>query len=344
MNKSLVLLFILIPFLGNISFAQNTEPTASDLSQISALSYNASVNESDIDVIINPEYPRAFQDVYIRLDSNSIDLNRYMIQWTTDTFEQKSGIGMRDITIQAGNNGTRKRITVIISGSGARIVKNITITPQDTALLWEAVDSYVPPFYYGKKFASQESIIKITGIPNFKLNNSNQLADAVYVWTRNDNTVLNAGGYGKNTLTIQHNKLRSSEKITANISDVANNNTGQQTITIPITNPEINWYYRDSYNYRQPISINEGLRIGQGDVTIIAEPFFFSLARLNDLDFTWKMNNETLYLDPDSPKQELIVRNPNKSGQVTFSVNLENPRTFLQTAEKSTTLFFQGPQ
>lgn len=321
--------------------AQTTEPTQSEINRITNMTYNATVNEGDINVVVNPEYPRAFETVSIRLDSNIIDLNRYLIQWTTDTFEQKSGIGMRDFSLQAGNNGIRKRITVTISGSGTRLVKNITITPQDATLLWEAIDSYVPPFYYGKKQASQESIISLTGIPNFKINNGNELNDAVYLWTRNGNKILNAGGYSKGNLIIQHNKLRKSEEITMDISDVANANNARVSVTIPITNPEINWYYRDIYNYRKPVSINEGLRVGQEDVTIIAEPFFFSLARINDLDFTWKMNDEILYLDSAAPKNELIVRNPEKSGQVSFSVNLKNPRTFLQSTNRSTTLYFQ---
>lgn len=337
-----ILLLVLIPV---SLFAQTIpEPTQTDIFQISSLSYNASVNESDIDVTINPEFPKSFERVSIRLDSNSIDLNRYMIQWTTDMFEQKSGIGMRDFIVQSGNYGSRKKITVIISGSGVRIVKNITIAPQDATLLWEAIDSYVPPFYHGKKMASQESLIKISGLPNFKLiNDSIALNDAVYIWSRNDNKILNTGGYGKDSITIQHNKLRSSEKITANISNISGGTKAQQSITIPITDPQIHWYYRDIYNYRKLLSIDRGLRVGQGDTTIIAEPYFFSLSKVNDLNFTWKMNNETLYLDPSAPRQELLVRNPNQSGQVTFSTSIENPNTFLQTASGSTTLYFQKP-
>jgi hypothetical protein len=251
---------------------------------------------------------------------------------------------MRDFSIQSGNYGSRKKITVIVSGSGLRIVKTITIIPQDATLLWEAINSYVPPFYHGKKIPSQESLIKISGIPNFKnISDATKLNDAVYIWTRNDNKILNSGGYGKDSLIIQHNKLRRSESITTDISDISGSSKTRQTIIIPISNPQIHWYYRDNYNYRKLLSINRGLRVGQGDTRIIAEPYFFSLNQLNDLNFTWKMNNETLYLDPSAPKQELLVRNPNQSGQVTFSTSIENPKTFLQTATNSTTLYFQKP-
>jgi hypothetical protein len=341
--------FLFITLIGlsliHPTFAQTTSNISeSDVSKASLYSYNASVNESDIDVLIDPEFPSAFENVSIRLDSNSIDLNRYTIDWVTDDFQHITGTGKRYFTMTTGGYGTRKKITVTISGAGTRIVKTITLTPQDATLLWEAVDSYVPPFYYGKKLAGQESLIKFSALPNFQGGlKSTHLNDAIYLWTRNNNRVLNMGGYEHDSLLIQHNKLRAEEKMTVDISTVAGNTKAQKTVIVPISSPQIHWYYRDNYNYRKPLSIDRGLRVGQGDTNIIAEPYFFSLNKVNDLNFTWKMNNETLYLDPSAPKQELLVRNPNQSGQVTFSTSIENPKTFLQTASGATTLYFQKP-
>jgi hypothetical protein len=341
--RKFLLLFICLSTIP--AFAQTIEPTTTvDTQKLSAFSYNASVNESDIDVIVSPEFPNAFETVSIRLDSNSIDLNRYTIQWVTDSFEQKSGVGLRDFTIRSGGYGSRKKITVTIIGQGTRITKNITITPQDATLLWEAVDSYVPAFYYGKKLAGQESLIKLSALPNFRSGlKSTQLGDAVFLWTRNGNRILNMGGYEKNSLLIQHNKLRPDEKITVDVSDVSGTTKTQKTVTVPIRDPQINWYYRGSDGYKKPVSINNGLLVGNEDVTLIAEPYFFSLNKINDLDFIWKMGDEQLYLDPLAPKNELLVRNPNGTGKVPFTVSIENPRTFLQNALRSTTLFFQKP-
>jgi hypothetical protein len=312
-------------------------PTPSDVQRASLLFQKASVNADDIDVITTPEFPGAFETVSIRLDSNSIDLNRYTIQWTTDTFEQKSGLGLRDFTTTSGAYGSQKHITATILGSGSPIRKNIIIAPQDATVLWEAIDSYVPPFYRGKKLPGQESLIRIAVLPNFKSNNNSlKINDAVYLWTRNNNKILNIGGYAKDSIVIQHNKLRTSEKIKSTVSSVSGDIKVEKTIEIPIYNPEIHWYVRNKFNYRRLQSIDNGLRVASGDTNLIAEPYFFSITNsINDLEFNWSINGESIYLDPNAPSQELLVRNPGTTGQANFQVSITNPKTFLQSAGRA---------
>lgn len=321
-----------------------TDPTPADVQRASQLFQKASVNADDIDVITKPEFPGPFEDVSIRLDSNSIDLNRYTIQWSTDTFEQKNGMGLRDFTTKSGAYGSQKNITVKILGSGTTIVKNIVIAPQDVTMLWEAVDAYVPPFYRGKKLAGQESLIRISTLPNFRSNNNSlKINDAVYLWSRNGNKILNIGGYAKDSIVIQHNKLRTSEKITSTVSNVAGNIKVEKTIDIPIYNPEIHWYVKNKFNYRRLQAIDGGLRITGGDTNLIAEPYFFSITNgIPDLDFSWKMNGESIYLDPSAPSHELLVRNPGGNGVANFQTSIQNPKTFLQSAARSVSLYFQN--
>jgi hypothetical protein len=88
--------------------------------------------------------------------------------------------------------------------------------------------------------------------------------------------------------------------------------------------------------------VDKGLRVVSGDTKIIAEPYFFSLDRNpEELGITWNMNNQELYLDPESSKQEVLVRNPGQIGQSNFSVSIKNPKTFLQEAAKSVSIYFE---
>lgn len=339
-EKIVVAVLLMVPLLVG---AQTTEETQPSTVENSALYYNSTINASDIEVIINPEQPGAFESVSIRLDSNSIDLNRYIIQWTTDSFEQKTGIGMRNFITKTGAYGSRKKITATITGNGLSITKMVILSPEDATILWEAVDSYVPPFYKGKKMPSQESLITISALPNFKLNNNSlDLEDAVYLWSRNGNRILNMGGYGKGSITIKHNRLRPSENISVSVSDVGNSGKAEKSITIPIINPEIHWYYKNDNNFRKLVSVNRGLRVASGNIVLVAEPYFFSTStNTADLDYSWKVNKDTLYLEPGSIKKELLVQNPGQTGQATFSVDIKNPKTFLQSAARSVSLFFQ---
>lgn len=319
------------------------EPTSADLIKIGNLNYNASINEGDIDVNVDPEYPSAYQTVTMRLDSNSVDLNRYSIQWFVDEIPKLSGIGKRDFQITSGNYGSVTKIVAIITIDGTSIQKKITVAPQDITMLWEAVDSYVPPFYRGKKLASQESLIKVSAIPNFQGGNKSLGIDnAVFLWDRNGNKILNIGGYAKDSIVIQHNRLRASENIAAKVSTVSGGSSAKESITIPIIDPEIHWYTKNISNYRRLNSVDKGLRVVSGDTKIIAEPYFFSLDRNpEELGITWNMNNQELYLDPESSKQEVLVRNPGQIGQSNFSVSIKNPKTFLQEAAKSVSIYFE---
>lgn len=341
-----VALLIIVPTIINAQTTETTGTTTASTIENSALYYNSTVNASDIDVAITPENPGAFETVSLRLDSNSIDLNRYVIQWVTDSFEQKSGMGMRNFVTKTDGYGSRKKITATITGNGLSLVKTITLSPQDTTVLWEATDSYVPPFYRGKKLPSNESLITVSAIPNFQNKLSSlKLNDAVFLWSRNDNRILNVGGYAKDSITIQHNKLRPSEKITVDVSDMSNNVTARKSILVPIINPEIHWYYKNDSNYRKLTAIDRGLRVNNGNVVLVAEPYFFSFSRnTNDLNYEWRVNNEIVYLEPGTDKKELLVQNPGQTGQATFTLDIKNPKTFLQSAGSKISFYFQNLQ
>ncbi len=348
MKRFLILSILMcaIPVFAQTSSTTTTntaEPSSADLTKISNLNYNASINEGDIDVNVTPEYPSAYQTVTMRLDSNSVDLNRYSIQWFIDDVPKLSGIGKRDFQITSGNYGSVTKIVVVITIDGTSIQKKITLAPQDVTMLWEAIDSYVPPFYRGKKLASQESLIKVSAIPNFQGGNKSLGIDnAVFLWDRNGNKILNVGGYAKDSIVIQHNRLRASENIAAKVSTVSGGSNAKQSITIPIVDPEIHWYTKNITNYRRLNAIDKGLRVASGDTKIIAEPYFFSLNRNPDeLGIEWTMNGQGLYLDPESSKQEIVVRNPNQAGQSNFSIAIKNPKTFLQEAAKSVSIYFE---
>jgi hypothetical protein len=150
-------------------------------------------------------------------------------------------------------------------------------------------------------------------------------------------------GDAKDSIVIQHNKLRTSEKIKSTVSNVSGDIKIEKTIEIPIYNPEIHWYIRNKFNYRRLQSVDNGLRVASGDTNLIAEPYFFSTTNsVNDLEFNWSINSESIYLDPNAPSQELLVRNPGTTGQANFRVSITNPATFLQSAGRAVSFFFQN--
>ncbi len=71
-------------------------------------------------------------------------------------------------------------------------------------LLWQADDSYVPPFYKGKAMPSAESSIKVVALPEIR-NGSTivSVQNMTYSWQKDYNKDVNDSGYGnRNVLSI----------------------------------------------------------------------------------------------------------------------------------------------
>ncbi len=309
-------------------------------------SYGTGIDANDIELKTNPVYPAPFETVTLRLLSNTVDLNRYRIEWRVNGAVTGSSIGLRDQEITIGGYGSVTTIIVSVFLETQTVQKQLILNPQDSTVLWEAIDSYVPPFYKGKKLPAKESYVKITGIPHFSNITGLTTGNAVYLWDRNGNRILNVGGYGKSSIIIEQNRLRSSELIKVSLSSQDNRYTSEKSIVIPAIQPEINWYTKNEQGYRRLASVNAGATVSGESLTLVAEPYYFSLNNnsLQELVFKWKMGNDQLYLDENAPKNEILINNPQTKGQLGFNVSIENPRTFLQSAVQSLSLLFQPTQ
>ncbi len=304
-------------------------------------SFGGNIDASDIEIIMNPKFPEPFSTVSLRLLSNTVDLNRYQINWTINNETKNSGIGARDQQVTIGGYNSVVNILVTINLGLNSVQKQLTISPQDSTLLWEAIDSYVPVFYKGKKMPGRESYIRITGIPDFQQTTGLSHQNAVYLWERNGNRILNVGGYKKSSIIIEQNKLRNNEFIKAIISSQNNRIVSEKSINIPTVNPEVNWYVKNDRGYRRLTAVNNGINIAQQSSIITAEPYFFSLNTLNDLIFNWKIGGQIFYLDSNAPKNEILISHPNQTGRTNFSVTIENPITFLQNTSSVLTAYFK---
>lgn len=298
-------------------------------------SYASSVNEGDFDFEVTPENPGPRQTVTVRVTSGLVDLNRYPIVWTIDGVVAASGIGTKSITSSTKDYGQTTTISVSIKLIESTITKQLVLAPQDTTILWEAVDAYAPPFYQGKKLPAYESLVRITSIPNFLQNKSSSASkNAVYLWKRNDSVVPEAGGYGKDSILIQHNRVRPSEKITVTASSVNASGQAIATTTIPFFNPFILAYERNSVTgIRSPFA-KKSVSIPVTGTTLEAEPYFFSVLQNNPnyLKINWTLNNKPLALTDSRKKTTLSLTNPGGGGIANLEISVENPTKLFQSA------------
>ena len=202
-------------------------------------------------------------------------------------------------------------------------------------MMWEASDSYVPPFYQGKKLPGRESIIKIVAIPNF-ISNGTAInpGNAVYNWKRNGSVVEDASGYGNDVLLIKQNKLRANEQIEATASDDADSVQATGDITVPLFDPKILFYSIDPNTGIKSPTAQTSINFSGPSTSIVAEPFGFSTlnSNPNSLSFSWTMNNDPVTISDANHQTTLDLQNPGTNGFANIGLSIANPRTLFQTA------------
>src|SRR3989338_8759270 len=155
----------------------------------------SAVSPSSILVNIAPESPAPNESVNISLNSYVSNLDSISISWSVGGKTVASGTGKKSIAVTAPAAGKEMRVSANVMLPDGNIEKVMLIRPTVMALLWQANDSYVPPFYRGKALPSTGGEIKIVALPEAKGTSPRNL---VYNWKKDYTNDAPASGYGKN--------------------------------------------------------------------------------------------------------------------------------------------------
>ena len=211
-------------------------------------------------------------------------------------------------------------------------------------LLWQANDSYVPPFYKGKALPSPDSNVKVVAMPEIKsgsqmVNPSNM----VYAWTQDYTNSQEASGYGKNSFTYRSDYLENLNSISVVASTIDQKYSSEASINIGMTQPKIVFYKNDANLgtiWEQALS--DGHRI-QGDEVIEAAPYFISPKdiRIPTLTWNWSINDNSVNI-VDYLRQNLIPLKVQAGVSGTSKIKLEvnNRDKIFVTASKEINVEF----
>ncbi len=329
----------------NAQDVPTTDPAddAANAAIVEQSSYDSSINEGDFEFEISPENPGPHEPVSLKISSNLVDTNRYLITWNVDGVDVQSGIGSRVLVLTTKDYGQAITISVAINLIDSTITKQAILMPQDATTLWEAVDSYAPPFYQGKKLPAYEALVRIISIPNFLGNKqSTATKNAVYNWSRNGNVIPDVSGYGKDSILIQHNRVRPSELIEVTSSATSGSSQAVSSVSIPFFNPKILFYERNITTGIRNILARNTIPLNQKSTSIEAEPYFFSVlnGNPNSLKINWTMNNKPVTLLDARKQTSLTIQKPDGSGNASIGIKAENTNRLFQTAEQKLNVVF----
>lgn len=288
---------------------------------------------------ISPVNPSPYDEVTVVFTSYSFDMDLATYTWYVNREKISSGIGQRQIKLNAGKGGERKLIEVeVLTPNGELVPGQIIISPQSIAISYEAVDSYVPAGYLGRPVPGEGSVVKITVNPTFFENgvllDKNNIT---YTWTVNDEYRGNLSGYGKHTNSIILDELYGEYKINV-IARSPKGGAAEKTITIK-PNPIITYFYKKDPLYG--VSINKAYtgRIEiKEDTSVIFIPYFLSDRFTDDAIFTWSLDG--LPITPSTPDSVLFSPKENSFGSRILNISISNITRVLQKVDASLEVVF----
>ena len=301
------------------------------------------VSLSSINVNIAPLNPAPHQNVTITLSSFAVSLDNVTITWLVDGKTILSGIGKKSLSITTKAVNSETRIEARIFLPDGEKSKKIVIRPSVMVLLWQANDSYVPPFYKGKALPTADSEIKVVAMPEIMLNNKIvNHKNMTYSWKLDYNNMQSASGYGKNFFTYINDYLENSSTISVIVNTTNQQYKSESSTRITTINPEISFYKKDT---NMGILWEQALSNGyiiQGEEIIIAEPYFISPKnwRKPELLFYWNIGNRSIPTSLFTKNSVPLKATEGVSGTLKLKLEIENTNKIFQTAKKEINIRF----
>ncbi len=296
------------------------------------------VNELDINLELDPQNPGPNQSVTASLVSYVVNLNNYQISWFVNRSLIQTNVGLTDFTFTTADAGSSTQIEAQIIVEGQTISKIIQITPTTVDLLWEA-NTYVPPFYRGKKLATRQSDITVTAIPQFKNPTVDSIRTAVYYWDRNFEPQPTSSGYAKQSFTLQNSPIQPIENIDVTVKNRTETEVAAKNEEITFGDPSIVFYEKLDSRRQERKGSFTGFRINANRFNLVAIPYYFAFDRLADVRFNWQADEQSLTVNNEDPS-EILFELPDKGRQTSISLSIESVPKLLQTASRNLQLIY----
>lgn len=305
----------------------------------------ATAQQESTSILMNiiPSNPNPGEDVSITLSSYAENLDIATITWFVDGKNALSGVGEKSFLLKAPNLGSETKVTAKIKMAYEETQVSTTISPSQMVLLWQATDSYVPPFYKGKALPAPDSFIKVVAMPEIKIG-SLQIdpKKLTYVWQRDFSNIPTGSGYGKNYFIFKNDYLKSSDNIKVIAYTTDQKYSSEKSIYIQPFEPFINFYTKNiDLGILWENSLSNNYFINESDI-IVAEPYFISPKdiRKPELEFSWRINNNSVSINEDERNILPISVEEGTSGSSKIKLEIDNIQKLLRTISKEINISF----
>ena len=298
---------------------------------------------SSISVDVAPPNPGPFENTTITLSSFSANLDSVLIKWFVDGKMGLSGTGEKSFSVSAPKSGSQTRIDAKIFLPDGEIDKTIVIKPSIMILLWQANDSYVPPFYKGKAMPGADSEIKIVAMPEIRNGSGNvSPKNMTYSWKKDYTNIPDDSGYGKNYLLYTNDYLENSSNVSVVASTLDQQSSSESNITVGSVLPKILFYKQDNeMGTLWEKALQNGHNV-ESDEIIVAAPYFISPKdiRRPELVFSWFINHNPVDVSIGAKNIMPVKVQSGTSGTSTIGLQIVNKYRIFETANKELNVNF----
>ncbi len=302
---------------------------------------------SEFSVEASPESPKSFETITFTLKSFSVDLNRAAITWAVNGKTALSGIGKTSFSFQSGKAGTAYTVDISVKDSVlGTLTKRLSFRVGEVDLLWEAVGSYVPPFYKGKALPPPQGAVKLVAAPNLFSGGKKLSADElVYRWKRNGKyrDLNSQSGYGKKSVSIRGDLIKRGETIEVEASSLDNGSAGSGSAVFSYDEPFVIFYEdKPAEGVQFNRAINGEFTLPNKESTILALPYFFSAKSREGgaISYSWRVGDKNI---TDTAKSSLTLREEGGGGgSENVSLSVSHVANVLQEAVSGFTVNFGG--
>lgn len=301
---------------------------------------NAAEPQQSSSILMNvvPENPVPGDNVSITLSSYFDNLDSADIVWTADGKTLASGTGLKSVLVTAPAAGSQTTVTATLTMANKLVYYvTTTIRPAETVMLWQAEDSYVPPFYKGKALPSPDTLVKVVAMPEIR--NGGKLVDPstlTYAWQKDFTNTEDGNGYGMNSYTFRNDYLERSNTIGVTAKTADGQYASEGRTTIAMYTPMIDFYKKDDVlGTIWEHSIESG-HVVAGQETIVGAPYFVSPKdiRRPDLGFHWSINGNPVTIANYSKTQLPLKVEGGVSGSSHLELDIDDAYKFFETASK----------
>lgn len=287
----------------------------------------------DVSIDMVPLNPDPGAAVTLRATSYGADLSQSTLTWVYNSQTIASAIGKTSVSVIAPAGGKTGTVTVTVSGIGLQSgAATIFLRPASVDMLWEAVDSYTPPFYKGKALLPVGGVVRVTAIPS-----ASAPKNLSYDWSKNGSALQDSSGYNKSSIIFQQNILNNQERLDLTVHSGAFSGTNAVSVApsdlglVAYQNKEGFIDYANGYNSTIPFSTSGAI--------LHFEPYYFSVPQsiAKDLTINTTVDGETV---TSSQSNELGISRPAIATQSSLKLAILTSVYSLQHLEKTFTLLF----